>query len=163
MESSTRKKVLRSLSNGMYVVTSRSPEGHGGATLTWMTQTSFEPPLLVAGVRPDSGIAECLLSSQQAVVHILAAGQEAIAKSFFSRPEVDTDSEPPTLGGVPFAESREGLAILDDAPAYAVCRVVETIDNGGDHALVVLEVTSVEHRGDFEPMTVRLSPWEYGG
>ncbi len=163
MDPKVRRQVLRSLSNGIYVVTSRSAEGHSAATLTWMTQTSFEPPLLVAGVQPDSGIAEYLQASQRAVIHVLAAGQESIAKRFFSRPDLDMASQPPTLGGLPFTESADGLAILEDAAAYAECHVLETIDCGGDHHLVVFEVTAVEHRGDFEPLTVHHSPWEYGG
>lgn len=163
MDPRDRKKVLRSISNGMYVVTSKSADGYGGATVTWLTQSSFEPPLLVAAVRPGSGLSECLEGSREAVVHVIGAHQEEIAKRFFSRPEVDLQAAPPTLGGLPFTLSESGIPILNDAAAYAECRVIETIACGGDHDLVVLEVTSVGWREDFEPLTVRDSPWEYGG
>lgn len=163
MDPKVRKQVLRSLSNGMYVVTARSSEGYGAATLTWLTQTSFEPPLLVASVRPGSGIAECLQSGHDAVVHIVGADQQDLAKRFFARVEVDADAQPPTIAGLPFELSGAGIPILAHAAAYAECRVVETIDCGGDHNLVVLEVIDATWRADLEPLTVRQSPWEYGG
>ena len=163
MERKDRKKVLRSISNGMYVVTSKSADRYGTATVTWLTQSSFEPPLLVAAIRPGSSLSECLQDCRHAVVHVIGAHQQEIVQRFFSRTEVDLEAAPPTLGGLPFTLSESGIPILNDAAAYAECRLIETIDCGGDHNLVVLEVTSVSWREDFEPLTVRNSPWEYGG
>ena len=163
MDSDTRKRVLRSLSNGMYVITGQSSAGFGAATVTWLTQTSFEPPLLVAGVRPASGLFACLTPGSPAVVHVVGKGQEGLAKRFFSRPEVDTEATPPTIAGLPFSLSGAGLPILDDCDAYAECTVSEIIDHGGDHELVVLEVVDVTSRDELVPLTVRASPWEYGG
>ncbi|MCI3952948.1 MAG: hypothetical protein K0R53_2446, partial [Burkholderiales bacterium] len=36
------------LSHGVYVLTSRSAERYGAATVTWVSQASFKPPLLMA-------------------------------------------------------------------------------------------------------------------
>ena len=72
-------------------------------------------------------------------------------------------ADPPTLAGFTYTLSEEGLPILDAAHAYACCRVEQTIDCGGDHRLVVLRVEEVGYRRDFEPLTVRRSPWQYGG
>ena len=48
MDVQARKKTLRMLSNGVYVLTSRSAESFGAATVTWVSQASFTPPLIMA-------------------------------------------------------------------------------------------------------------------
>lgn len=163
MDPALRKHVLRLLSNGMYVVTSRSRGEDVGATITWLTQTSFAPPLLVAGVRPDSALHGGMTVGGSAVVQVLTADQEHIAKAFFTRAEVDVEASPPTINGLPYDPTPSG-ALLHEARAWAECRVRERIDCGGDHDLIVLEVVDVGARdGDLEPLTVRSSPWQYGG
>ena len=67
MDTQTKRKALRMLSNGMYVLTSRSGESYGVATVTWVSQASFKPPLLMMAVRRDSNVYRCLAES--GVVH----------------------------------------------------------------------------------------------
>ena len=38
------------LSHGVYVLTSRSEDRYGAATVTWVSQASFKPPLVMAAV-----------------------------------------------------------------------------------------------------------------
>lgn len=158
MDSKLRKHVLRSLSNGMYVVTTGDREAAAGATVTWLTQSSFEPPLLVACVREGSGLWEGIERNLRAVVHVLGEDQQEIAKRFFTPAEL----EGATLNGLEFEATPAGPR-LRDARAWAECKVRELIDCGGDHRLVVLQVLDVGAEGDIEPLTVRASPWQYGG
>ena len=49
MDEDAKKTALRMIPYGMYVLTSKS-EDVSAATVNWLTQTSFSPPLvLVAG------------------------------------------------------------------------------------------------------------------
>ncbi|MFL6622878.1 MAG: hypothetical protein ACJ8NR_09700 [Sulfurifustis sp.] len=48
MYSNAKKQVLRMLHNGMYVMTSGSEERQCAATVTWISQACFQPPLTVA-------------------------------------------------------------------------------------------------------------------
>ena len=163
MDSKQRRRVLRLLSNGMYVVTARDGDEHVGATITWLTQSSFDPPLLVCAVRPDSALHGALEPGSGAIVQVLTQDQREVAKAFFTRAEVDEASTPSTINGLAFEPTPAG-AVLVDAGAWAVCEVRQRIDAGGDHSLVVLEVVDVgERRQDLVPLTVRDSPWEYGG
>lgn len=165
MDPKARRRVLRLISNGMYVVTSPVEDEHAAATITWMTQVSFDPPLMAMGVRPGSRISEALQASRTATIHVLAEDQQEIAKSFFAPPEIDTESQPPTIGGYAFEPAEHGARLLD-ARAWITGRVIETLDCGGDHNLVVLEVDGIGEAGtagDVEPLTVQASPWSYGG
>lgn len=162
MDPKARRRVLRLISNGMYVVTSPAGEEHAAATITWLTQVSFDPPLLAMGVRPGSRLSEAVHASRVATIHLLSEDQQEIAKSFFAAPTIDPDSEPPTIGGHPFEAGEHGARLLD-ARAWIAGRVIETLDCGGDHNLVVIEVEEIGEAGEVTPLTVQASPWSYGG
>src|SRR5881628_3496462 len=138
------------LSNGLYIMTSRSGDRFGAATVTWVSQASFRPPLIMAAVRPDSNVFACLRDSGVAAVHILGRGQEEMARRFFA----PTRAEGADINGEPFGRGATIAPILDHAPAYLECRVRRIVDGLGDHALVVLEVVGAECREQVRPLTI---------
>lgn len=158
MDPSVRKRTLRLMSNGMYVMTSSNGDQHGAATLTWISQASFKPPLVMAAVRPTSNVFKCLVQSRVAAIHILDAGQQEMAQRFFSPTRVDDD----TINGEPFTPGANGSPILTNTRAHVECEVCHIFDRG-DHAVVVMEVIDAECDGEIDPLTVAASPWEYGG
>jgi flavin reductase (DIM6/NTAB) family NADH-FMN oxidoreductase RutF len=158
MNEASRRRTLRLLSNGIYVVTSAYGGRHGGATVTWLSQASFEPPLIMAAIRPESNVFKCLSQSRVAAIHILASDQKDVAQRFFGTTRVVGDR----MNGEPFAPGMTDAPILQSALAYMEC-VVRHIVGQGDHAVVVMEVVEAECRGDLSPLTVAGSPWQYGG
>jgi len=68
MDAKTRKRTLRLISHGVYVLTSRSAGRYGAATVTWVSQASFKPPLVMAAIRRDSNVFKCLAESGTAVL-----------------------------------------------------------------------------------------------
>jgi flavin reductase (DIM6/NTAB) family NADH-FMN oxidoreductase RutF len=159
MDPSTRKKTLRLLSNGVYIITSRHGDHFGAATITWVSQASFKPPLLMAALRRDSNVFQCLSRSRIAAIHIVNINQQAIAQRFFS----PTDAGAETINGHPYYSGKTSAPILRDLGAYVECRVRRILDDEGDHALVILEVLEAECRAPLQPLTIQESPWEYGG
>src|SRR5579884_2189445 len=159
MDATVRKTTLRLLTNGVYIITARSNSEFGGATVTWVSQASFHPPLLMAAIRPDSNVYRCLLESRLAAIHVLSADQQEIAQRFFT-PTVVCDG---TMNGEPFSEGKTLLPILQNAPAYVECRVLRIVDDVGDHAVVLVEVLEAECRRAVTPMRIDESPWRYGG
>ena len=158
MDPAIRKRTLRLMSNGMYVMTSSYGDHHGAATLTWLSQASFKPPLVMAAVRPASNVFQCLAESRVAAIHILDAAQQEMAQRFFCPTRV-VDG---TINGEPFSRGMTGVPILAGARAHVECEVRHIFDRG-DHAVVVLEVIDAQCHGDINPLTVAASPWEYGG
>ena len=159
MEPKTKQKALRLLTNGMYVLTSRSGEKYGAATVTWVSQASFKPPLLMAALRKDGSVFQCLAESKAAVLHVLASDQKDIAQKFFAA----TKSENGRINGEPFVPGKNSAPVLTNLPVYIECSVVDINERLGDHAMVILEVTHCALLSEIEPLTVTDSPWEYGG
>jgi flavin reductase (DIM6/NTAB) family NADH-FMN oxidoreductase RutF len=159
MDPKTKQKTLRLISNGMYVLTSGHGTRHAAATVTWISQASFKPPLITAAVRKDSTLCSCLRDSRVAVLHILDRRHKNFAQKFFTRAKAHSDP----LIGEPFSKGKTSAPILRNLPAYVECKVVDIHDEHGDHAIFVLEVVDAVLHKPVRPLTVADSPWEYGG
>jgi flavin reductase (DIM6/NTAB) family NADH-FMN oxidoreductase RutF len=159
VDAKVRQKTLRMLSNGVYVLTSRNEDRYGAATVTWVSQVSFKPPLIMAAVRRENNVFKCLTASRTAVLHIVGVEQQDIARTFF----YPTRAACGTMNGEPFAEGRTTAPVLSNLRAHVECRVEQILDTDGDHALVILAVVEAECGERVRPLTVADTPWEYGG
>ncbi len=159
MDTKVRQKTLRLLSNGVYVLTSRSEDRYGAATVSWVSQVSFKPPLIMAAVRRQSNVFKCLAESRVAALHIVGNGQQDIARRFF----FPTAAGCGTINGEPVVEGKTAAPILASLPAHVECQVEQIVDTDGDHAMVILRVVDAEFREKIRPLTIAETPWEYGG
>jgi flavin reductase (DIM6/NTAB) family NADH-FMN oxidoreductase RutF len=136
VDQEAKKTALRMIPYGLYVLTTGSESGPAAAsTVNWVTQASFEPPLVVVGVRADSTGHQIIKETQAFVLNVLGKGQQDIAVKFF-KPAV---LEGGTIGGEPFRTGETGAPILENTPAYAECRLVGSVEKG-DHSVFVAEV-----------------------
>lgn len=158
MDPETRKKVLRRIVHGVYVMGVRDEAKLNAFTATWVTQVSFEPPLVAVAVRKDSLSYRMLEKSRVFVLNFLGAGQKALAQHFLKPAHLGSDK----LAGVPHRAGVTGAPILEEAAAYAECRVKE-IHAAGDHSIVVGEVVEVKLQQETEPLTLKETGWHYGG
>ena len=85
MDEAERKTALRMIPYGIYVMTALGADNApAGATVNWVTQTSFSPPLVAIGVKADSGVYAAATASGQFVLNVLGKGQQATAFAFFN-------------------------------------------------------------------------------
>jgi flavin reductase (DIM6/NTAB) family NADH-FMN oxidoreductase RutF len=159
MDAQAKQKNLRLLTNGIYVLTSRHGDRYGAATVTWVSQVSFKPPLLMAALRKDGSVLSCLVPSGFSVLHIVGSEQQEIAQKFFSA----TKESNGFLNGEPFQEGKTSAPVLKNFKAYLECKLVEISEEYGDHAIAILEVVEAGNRGEVDPLVVGDSPWKYGG
>lgn len=136
MDANAKKTALRMIAYGLYVLTAEGKDGRVAAsTVNWVTQTAFEPPLVVVGVKADSGAHSLIKESRAFALNILGKDQKDMAFTFFKPLEREGD----TIGGQPFRSGSLGAPILEKAPAFVECALVETIEKG-DHSVFVGEV-----------------------
>lgn len=136
MDKDARKTALRMIPYGLYVLTAEDSDGQvAAATVNWVTQCSFEPPLVAVGLKADS-LAHALVARGAAfTINVLAKGQNDLAFTFFKSLDRDGD----TIGGQAFASGTSGAPVLDAVPAWLECRPVGSVEKG-DHSLFVGEV-----------------------
>jgi flavin reductase (DIM6/NTAB) family NADH-FMN oxidoreductase RutF len=136
MDAETKKTALRMIPYGIYVLTSENKDGKVAAsTVNWVTQTAFQPPLVVVGVKADSGAHAIIKESRVFALNMLGKDQKGLAFTFFKPLERDGN----TIGGEPFRKGSLGAPILEKAPAFVECQLVDTIEKG-DHSIFVGEV-----------------------
>ncbi len=137
MNADAKKTVLRMIPYGIYVLT--ADDGKGGiaaATVNFVTQTSFVPPLVAVGVKTDSGAYAAVQAGRRFALNMLGKDGKGSAFTFF-RPADVADGK---LSGHPFRPGANGAPILDAAIGALEC-TVKTIVAEGDHHIVVGEVT----------------------
>lgn len=158
MDPAVRREVLRLVPYGLYAVTCAAGERHTGFTATWLTQCSFEPPLLALGVRPDSLAAELIAESGAFVVNFVGRDRTDLLQAFF-RPVARSGDK---LAGWELLPGPTGPPILAVAVAWLACRVVDRAAPG-DHIVFFAEVVEAGRPSAAEPIRLADTPWHYGG
>ena len=85
MDDKFRKQALRMFSYGVYVLTSKFEDNYCAATVTWVTQASFKPPLVSVCIKRDSASYKVVKERGEFLLHILGDAQEDLAASFFKQ------------------------------------------------------------------------------
>jgi flavin reductase (DIM6/NTAB) family NADH-FMN oxidoreductase RutF len=131
MDAQIKKTALRMIPYGLYVLTSESASGRiAAATVNWVTQASFEPPLVAVGVKADSAAHEVIKESRTFALNVLGKGQQALAFKFFKPLARDGD----TIGGEAFSSGKSGAPVLSSTIAAIECELVGTLEEG-DHSI----------------------------
>ena len=93
MNNDAKKAVLRMIPYGIYVLTADDGKGNiAAATVNWVTQSAFAPPLVVVGVKADSGTYETVKAARVFALNMLGKDQKNLAFTFF-RPVDVTDGK----------------------------------------------------------------------
>lgn len=160
MDPKQKKTALRSITYGLYVLTVRKGDDIGAASINWLTQASFEPPLIVAAVKADSDSHRLILDTGTFAVNVLGEDQLDIGRAFFRR----TRLEDGKLNGYAFEDGEAtGNPILLDVPYWWEARVNDTVARG-DHTVFVATVVGAGVRNaEAVPLNLRATGMNYGG
>ncbi len=135
MNEDAKKTALRMIPYGLYVVTTMSKDGKdvGAATVNWVTQASFSPPLIAAGIKADSGAHAHIKETGVFAVNVLGKEQLDLAFNFFKSHEREGNS----IGGQEFEAGPEtGSPLILACPAWWECKLVDEVARG-DHTIFV--------------------------
>lgn len=132
MDAEAKKAALRTIPYGLYVLAAETQSGVTAATVNWVTQTSFEPPLIAVGVKKDSAGHAIIKEAGVFSLSVLGKDQRASAFAFFKPVEREGDK----IGGEVFRKGSTGSPILSSAIAAIECELVSTVEEG-DHSLFV--------------------------
>jgi flavin reductase (DIM6/NTAB) family NADH-FMN oxidoreductase RutF len=160
MDAQQKKIALRAITYGLYVLTARDGEEYGAAGVNWVTQTSFDPPLVAVGVKTDNDSHRLIERTGRFVLNVLGEDQLDIGKAFFRSTTVEGDR----LNGYRFEPSpTSGVPLLVDTPYWFEATVTDTV-KGGDHTIFVAEVVDAGVRDEkATPLLLRATGMNYGG
>lgn len=158
MDPATKKKVLRTFTYGLYAVSCASQGEVNVFTANWLTQVSFEPPLIAVSVENTSKSLPMILRSRVFTVNVLPSGSRELAgklgKSALQHPE--------KLSGIEYDLGANGCPILHEALAWVACEVRNTAP-AGDSTLIVAEVVDVGMLGEGQALTMAEAGFRHAG
>lgn len=158
MDANAKKQVLRTFTYGLYAVSCANEGEVNMFTANWLTQISFDPPLVAVSVENDSKSLGMILRSRAFIVNVYRAGERELAgklgKSAIQHPD--------KLNGIEYDLGANGCPILRDALAWVACDVRHTAP-AGDSTLVVAEVTDVGMQREGQPLTMSEAGFRHAG
>lgn len=160
MDAAVKKQALRLFTYGLYIAAAADNEEIAAGTVNWVSQASFQPPLIMAAVKGDSHLHTVIEASRHFALNVLGADQQSIAQDFFRKSQRDGQS----LNGHLFEPGPQtGAPLLEELPAWVECRVTERV-SGGDHTIYVAEVIDAGVRdGNAHALDMWNTGWFYAG
>lgn len=153
-----KKSLLRKIPHGLFICGVREEEEINGFTASWVTQGSFDPPLVVMAVRAEGSSHGTILRTKKFSLNVLREDQKDLAAVFFKPQKA--------LGGrfesAPFEFGQLGLPLLKDCVGGLECELIGQVEKG-DHTVFVGEVKTAKLINDTEALNLASTGWSYGG
>ena len=158
MDVAATKAILEHFPYGLYVVTVAHDGDEHGMTANWITQASFEPPMLAVAIENTSRTIALIRDAHHFAVSLLTTEQRELAVKLAR----SSEQAPQKLKGVktkpaPVAQT----PVLTEAVGWVECRAVASLP-AGDHTLVLGEIlgAGVEN-GDAAPLMLKEAGLKY--
>ena len=153
-------EILRLLPYGLYVVGVRGKQDGdmNALVVNWLTQCSFDPPLIMVAFRQGTRSCELLKEGKVFSVNLIDKKDRRLMQTLVKPSDRIGDK----LGKIGHVEEDTGAPILRKAFAYIECKVRKLIEPG-DHALAIGEVVNAAWHGQGEPLTCADLRWHYAG
>lgn len=151
-------EVLRQFPYAIYILAVRHEEDINAMAASWVTQCSFDPPLLLVAVRKGTRTYDLIQEGRAFTINLIDDKHRDIIKTLEKPFHMAGDK----IDQVSYSEDETGAPVLKDAFAYLECEVRE-IYEPGDHALVIGEIIHSALREQLEPIMCSDLKWHYGG
>jgi flavin reductase (DIM6/NTAB) family NADH-FMN oxidoreductase RutF len=143
---------------GLYAVSCADGGEVNIFTANWLTQVSFDPPLLAVSVENISKSLPMILRSRKFTVNIFRSGDRELAgklgKSALQHPD--------KLTNVSFHLGLNGCPILDDALAWVACDIRNTVE-AGDSTVLIAAVVDVGLLAEGQSLTMAEAGFRHAG
>jgi flavin reductase (DIM6/NTAB) family NADH-FMN oxidoreductase RutF len=158
MDETAKKKLLRHFTYGLYAITVAEDDSYNAFTANWLSQTSFEPPMLMLSVENDSRSIAIIRRTRVFGVNIFASGQRELAGQLgrsYSR-------NPHKLEGVNYRLGVSGCPILEDTLGWLECRVTAEV-GAGDSTVFIAEIVEAGELHEGAPLTMNEAGFRHSG
>ena len=158
VDPAARKAVLRMFTYGLYAVGVARGDDRNMFTANWLTQASFEPPLITLSVENDSHSIDLIRETGVFTVSVFGDDQKeqaaALGKRWHLRPDKLKDmSHKIGVTGCPY---------LADSLGYLECAIVDSM-RAGDSTLLLAEIVNAEVLREGTPLTMAAAGFRHAG
>lgn len=147
MSESDIAAVLKKIPYPVSVVSVGTGGAENGLTISWLSQVSFNPPMIMFAMDKNH-YSNLPIGSKSFVVNLLKSNQNHIA-GHFARQSMQGENK---IEEFPTREAASGSPILTDALAFLDCEMEKSIEIG-DHILYIGKVIDAGVLNDGQPLT----------
>jgi flavin reductase (DIM6/NTAB) family NADH-FMN oxidoreductase RutF len=160
MDEKIKKTALQHITYGLYVIGSKGKGDSNGMTANWLTQISFDPPLVALAVEATAHTRTLIGESKIFSVNVLPPGAPEDLLVAFTKPQKRVGNK---FEKYETADGKAtGAPILKDALSFFECKVIDQ-RKAGDHILFIGEVVNAGVLKEGNPLTLQEVGWQYGG
>lgn len=158
MDPALKKQSLRNFTYGLFAISCADGKEVNAFTANWLTQVSFEPPLVAVSIENTSKSLPMIERSRAFAINVLRTGQRELA----GRLGKSALQYPDKLENIPYDLGPGGCPILRDALSWVFCEVRHTTP-AGDSTLIIGEVVDAGVISDGEPLTMKEAGFRHAG
>jgi 3-hydroxyacyl-CoA dehydrogenase len=160
LDPAVRKKILRALTYGLYAVTAHHNGERGVFTANWLSQASFDPPIVMLSVENDSSTLPLIEGSGRFVICPFTAEQRDLAAAL-GKPRARAGDKFDAMN-LEIVETPGGDLALADTLGYIVCQVRDTVP-AGDSVVFVADVIEIASFSEEAPLEMRAAGFRHAG
>ncbi len=134
-------RLVAALDPPMLIVTTATADTRAGCLVGFHSQCGIDPRRYVVWISRANRTHAVATHAEQFAVHVLDAGQHALAELFGGESGDDVDK----FARCAWSEGPDGVPLLDLCPDRFVARRVSFTDVGADHTSLVLAPMTTEH------------------
>lgn len=157
------KNALRMMPYGFYAVSTKTEDDANVMVLNWVTQVSFEPRMLALGLAKNAHSHRLLEEGKVFALNIFNKNDADLIKPFTK----GRSKNPEKMKDAKFVPGPEtGCPVLEGVAAYVECRLLNIVETGGDHDIVVGEVigAGINKPGEAaDSLSLSDLGWSYAG
>ena len=159
MNEQAKSDLLNKLTYGLYVLTAAAGEERGGMLITWVTQASFDPPMIAVAVQNSAHTTGVMKQSGAFALNFMADEQRKEAGAF-GKKYAKVGDKLADVAHHPGAAT--GSPVLEDALGHLECRIKGWLP-GGDHDIALAEIVGAQLGRGSALMTTVSSGMSYAG
>lgn len=131
---------------GIYLLTTRHGEMINGMIASWVSQVSYEPPLIMAALHPNRYSRTLVEKSNGFALHILDRSQKELIRQFKGPDPAKK------FGGIRWETKETGAPIVTDCLAWFELKVTQQLEPG-NHTLFIGKVLNCGIRNQGSPLS----------
>jgi flavin reductase (DIM6/NTAB) family NADH-FMN oxidoreductase RutF len=158
LDPATRKAALRLFTYGLYAVGVARGDERNLFTANWLTQVSFEPPLIALSVENDSHSIGLLRDNGVFAISVFSSDDREEAGALGKRWEL----RPTKIDEVAYELGVTGCPILREALGAVECRVIDRMP-AGDSTVFLGEVINARVGRAGTPLTMNAAGFRHAG
>ena len=144
------------MTNGIYLLTTAYKSQVNGMIASWVTQVSYDPPLIAVAVHPNRLSHGIIENSGSFVLHVMKKSQKSLVMQFIG------SASDEKFNGVEWQPGTTGCPLVKGCAAWFECNIFDRFQPG-NHTMYIGEVITVETLSEAAVLTTQDYRGQYIG